>query len=74
MQINWYKEKKYHRPLMEDLQDGEEYRIELETDSEIYFTNWAERYSYYYKKDEGKDYKIIKEGKRIKTLDETTIS
>lgn len=64
MQIDWYKEKKYNRPLIEDLKDGEEYRVELETDAEIYFTDWADRYVYYYKKDENKDYKIIKLGKQ----------
>lgn len=64
MQIDWYKEKKYNRPLIEDLEDGEEYRIELETDGEIYFTNWADQYVYYNKKDEGKDYKILKVGKQ----------
>ncbi len=72
MQIDWYKEKKYNRPLIEDLEDGEEYRIELETDGEIYFTNWADQYVYYHKKDENKDYRVVKNGKQIKTLEKTT--
>ena len=63
MEMNWYALKKKYRPLIEDLEDGERYFVELETEYDIYYTDCFKRYCYFLKSEEGSLFRYIRKGK-----------
>ena len=51
---------------IEDLKNGEIYKVLDETDGEVYFYDWARRWCYFNKSEEGVHYIYIPAGQRRK--------